>query len=213
MTDGRKLPDGIAVDAPLATSTGPTWAFRARTTAPSSAFDLDGENRNHHRSARRHVHAQAAPLDKMNRQALLVRSRRHARDARQPRWFERRDPGRHGWRRSEAGRDARKWCVGIAVDPRAAANSTGRRREPTTPARAASSAPNIEIPQRPRPRRSAATSSPVRRLPEPIDLELDLENRLLYWTDRGDPPRGNTVNRAPIDPTPGAQTPEILLTI
>jgi len=30
-------------------------------------------------------------------------------------------------------------------------------------------------------------------LPEPIDLELDLENRMLYWTDRGDPPRGNTV--------------------
>ena len=36
-------------------------------------------------------------------------------------------------------------------------------------------------------------------LPEPIDLELDLENRVLYWTDRGDPPRGNTVNRAPMD--------------
>src|SRR5438105_4842518 len=30
-------------------------------------------------------------------------------------------------------------------------------------------------------------------LPEPIDLEIDLGNRLLYWTDRGDPPRGNTV--------------------
>jgi DNA-binding beta-propeller fold protein YncE len=38
------------------------------------------------------------------------------------------------------------------------------------------------------------------RLPEPIDLELDLETRTLYWTDRGDPPRGNTVNRAPMDP-------------
>src|SRR5205814_457707 len=36
-------------------------------------------------------------------------------------------------------------------------------------------------------------------LPEPIDLELDLKNRFLYWTDRGDPPRGNTVNRASID--------------
>jgi hypothetical protein len=51
------------------------------------------------------------------------------------------------------------------------------------------------------------------RLPEPIDLELDLEHRVLYWTDRGDPPRGNTVNRAPIDekPQPG-DTPEIVLT-
>lgn len=47
-------------------------------------------------------------------------------------------------------------------------------------------------------------------LPEPIDLELDLENRVLYWTDRGDPPRGNTVNRASIDAKP--QAPEIVVT-
>jgi hypothetical protein len=31
-------------------------------------------------------------------------------------------------------------------------------------------------------------------LPEPIDLEIDVYNRVLYWTDRGDPPRGNTVS-------------------
>jgi hypothetical protein len=46
-------------------------------------------------------------------------------------------------------------------------------------------------------------------LPEPVDLELDLANRVLYWTDRGDPPRGNTVNRVPID-TKAA--PEIVVT-
>ncbi len=35
----------------------------------------------------------------------------------------------------------------------------------------------------------------------------------MYWTDRGDPPRGNTVNRAPMDPTPGVKTePEIVFT-
>jgi hypothetical protein len=39
-------------------------------------------------------------------------------------------------------------------------------------------------------------------LPEPIDLDLDPANRMLYWTDRGDPPRGNTVNRAPMNPPP-----------
>ena len=52
-------------------------------------------------------------------------------------------------------------------------------------------------------------------LPEPIDLELDLKNRLLYWTDRGDPPRGNTVNRAPLDADARRGTrpaPDILLT-
>src|SRR6266481_6022129 len=50
-------------------------------------------------------------------------------------------------------------------------------------------------------------------LPEPIDLELDLKNRFIYWTDRGDPPRGNTVNRASIDADFSKHpTPDILLT-
>jgi hypothetical protein len=39
-------------------------------------------------------------------------------------------------------------------------------------------------------------------LPEPIDLELDLKNRHLYWTDRGDPPRGNSVSRTSIEGKP-----------
>ena len=48
-------------------------------------------------------------------------------------------------------------------------------------------------------------------LPEPIDLDLDLANRTMYWTDRGDPPRGNTVSRALMDVTPGARKdPEII---
>jgi hypothetical protein len=37
------------------------------------------------------------------------------------------------------------------------------------------------------------------RLPEPIDLDLDLASRTLYWTDRGD----NTVSRAPMDAPAG----------
>ncbi|KAK8087498.1 hypothetical protein PG994_002472 [Apiospora phragmitis] len=32
-------------------------------------------------------------------------------------------------------------------------------------------------------------------LPEPIDLEIEEETQTLFWTDRGDPPRGNTLNR------------------
>jgi hypothetical protein len=50
-------------------------------------------------------------------------------------------------------------------------------------------------------------------LPEPIDLEVDLKNRFIYWTDRGDPPRGNTVNRASIDADFSKRpTSDILLT-
>lgn len=36
------------------------------------------------------------------------------------------------------------------------------------------------------------------RLPEPIDIELDLDGEVIYWTDRGAPPLGNTLNRAQI---------------
>ena len=61
---------------------------------------------------------------------------------------------------------------------------------------------------------TAATRSDIEiffdGLPEPIDLELDHTNRVLYWTDRGDPPRGNTVNRASIDKKP--IEPEIVVT-
>jgi hypothetical protein len=37
-------------------------------------------------------------------------------------------------------------------------------------------------------------------LPEPIDMDLDLDKRQMYWTDRGD----GTVSRAPMDPPAGA---------
>ena len=69
---------------------------------------------------------------------------------------------------------------------------------------------SVEIPEG----ETAATSSDIEvffdGLPEPIDLEIDRKNRILYWTDRGDPPRGNTVNRASIDNKPAE--PEIVVT-
>jgi hypothetical protein len=35
-------------------------------------------------------------------------------------------------------------------------------------------------------------------LPEPIDLEIDADAGMLYWTDRGADPDGNSLNRAPL---------------
>ena len=32
------------------------------------------------------------------------------------------------------------------------------------------------------------------KLPEPIDLAIDTDHQLLYWTDRGDFPKGNSLN-------------------
>jgi hypothetical protein len=72
---------------------------------------------------------------------------------------------------------------------------------------------NIEIPKGQTPANRTDIETLFDKLPEPIDLDLDLASRIMYWTDRGDPPRGNTVNRAPMDAAPGnRKAPEILIT-
>ena len=107
------------------------------------------------------------------------------------------------------GRDATKWCVGITVDPERG-QFYWTEKGPDDAGLGRIVRASIDVPKG----ESAAHRADIEvlfdRLPEPIDLELDLENRVLYWTDRGDPPRGNTVNRASIDAT-GA-TPEIVIT-
>ena len=103
--------------------------------------------------------------------------------------------------------DLSKWCVGITVDADRG-HLYWTQKGPDNGERGRICRANLEIP--------AGQNAADRRditvlfdgLPEPIDLELDLKNRYLYWTDRGDPPRGNTVNRASID---GKPTQEIVL--
>jgi hypothetical protein len=105
-------------------------------------------------------------------------------------------------------RDQTRWCVGIAVDPKLrkiywtqkGADNGGEGRIFRA---------NIDIPKGENPASRSDIEVLFDQLPEPIDLELDVAHRVLYWTDRGDPPRGNTVNRAPIDQK---ATPEILIT-
>ncbi len=106
-------------------------------------------------------------------------------------------------------RDQTRWCVGIAIDPvRKQIYWTQKGADNAEQGRIFRA--GIEIPKG----ETAAKRSDIEvffdRLPEPIDLELDLKNRVLYWTDRGDPPRGNTVNRASIDAK--SRAPEILVT-
>ncbi|HTO60148.1 MAG TPA: 3-hydroxyacyl-CoA dehydrogenase [Bradyrhizobium sp.] len=110
------------------------------------------------------------------------------------------------------GSDATKWCVGITVDPKRA-QIYWTQKGPDDAEQGRIFRAGIDIPRG----KTAANRTDVEvlfdRLPEPIDLELDLTNRVLYWTDRGDPPRGNTVNRAPVDAAPGKKRePEIVFT-
>lgn len=105
-------------------------------------------------------------------------------------------------------RDARKWCVGITVDPeRRQIYWTQKGPDNANLGRILRA--GIDVPKG----EDATSRTDVEvwfdDLPEPIDLELDLESRVLYWTDRGNPPLGNTVNRAAIDaPASNGRTPE-----
>src|SRR5262249_55162813 len=108
--------------------------------------------------------------------------------------------------------DQTRWCVGIAIDPKRQ-QVYWTQKGPDNDELGRIFRANIEIPNG----QSAAGRTDIEVqfdcLPEPIDLELDLENRVLYWTDRGDPPRGNTVNRASIERKPKiGDVPEIVLT-
>jgi hypothetical protein len=106
-------------------------------------------------------------------------------------------------------RDATRWCVGLTIDPKLR-HIYWTQKGPDNAGLGRIYRANLEIPVG----QTAATRSDIEiffdGLPEPIDLELDHKNRVLYWTDRGDPPRGNTVNRASIDQKP--TEPEIVVT-
>src|SRR3954467_3209769 len=110
------------------------------------------------------------------------------------------------------GTDLTKWCVGITVDPdRGQVYWT--QKGPDDAGKGRIFRVNIDMPKG----ETATNRSDIELLfdglPEPIDLELDPKNRLLYWTDRGDPPRGNTVNRASLDADfTKHPIPDILLT-
>jgi DNA-binding beta-propeller fold protein YncE len=108
------------------------------------------------------------------------------------------------------GSDTKKHCVGIAVDVEGGKFYWTQKGDAKA-GKGRLFRANIEIP----PGQTASTRKDIEllydALPEPIDLDIDPGTRTLYWTDRGDPPRGNTVNRAPLDSQPGQRpAPEIV---
>jgi hypothetical protein len=98
-------------------------------------------------------------------------------------------------------RDPTRWCVGLTIDPKFG-QIYWTQKGPDNAGLGRLFRANIEIPAG----QTAATRSDIEiffdGLPEPIDIELDHKNRVLYWTD--------TVNRASIDNKPAE--PEIVVT-
>lgn len=111
---------------------------------------------------------------------------------------------------SRPGKDPTKWCVGIAVDA-AGGKFYWTQKGDDNAGQGRIFRANLETPKGQTPANRKDIEILFDNLPEPIDLDLDLENRMMYWTDRGDPPLGNTVNRAPMDAGPGNhKAPEIV---
>jgi 3-hydroxyacyl-CoA dehydrogenase len=206
----QRLPDGIDVDAEAGHIYWTNMGHPTQNDGFIERADLDGSNRRTivpegatftpkqlrldkpggkvYWSDREGMRVMRANLDGSNIETLVDTSQGDARP----------------------GRDATKWCVGIAVDhERQHLYWTQKGSDNAGEGRILRA--NLELPKG----ESAASRTDIEvlfdRLPEPIDLDLDLVNRILYWTDRGDAPQGNTVSRAYLDAASGHGAPEILI--
>jgi DNA-binding beta-propeller fold protein YncE len=209
VNEGRKLPDGIVVDVagdhiywtnmgnPKANDgtidradldgTHVTNIVPSGATWTPKQLQLDAKNRKLYWSDREGMRVMRSNLDGSNIETLVETG--------------------HG----DADRlDARNWCVGIAVDVNGGKFYWTQKGNDNAGQGRIFRA-GLEIPKGQTPANRQDIEVLYDNLPEPIDLDLDLGNRVIYWTDRGDPPRGNTVNRAPMDAGPGKRKePEIV---
>jgi len=212
INEGRKFPDGLVVDAAAGHIYWSNMGNFKKNDGSIFRSDLDGKNLitivppgGTFTPKQVHLEKKSGKLYWSDREGMRVM--RANLDGSQ---VETLVDTSHGDPRP--GPDARKWCVGIAVDIEGG-KFYWTQKGPDNAGEGRISRANIEIPQGQVPANRTDIELLYENLPEPIDLDLDLANRTLYWTDRGDPPRGNTVNRAPMDPLPGNhKKPEILFT-
>ncbi|KAL1384529.1 hypothetical protein HDK64DRAFT_34287 [Phyllosticta capitalensis] len=94
--------------------------------------------------------------------------------------------------------DLSRWCVGITVVPQIGKVFWTQKGLPKSNTGRIFCADIVKPPGQ-----SPASRSDVKvvldGLPEPIDLEFHAESSSLYWTDRGELPFGNSLNRIRID--------------
>nr|UPX44681.1 hypothetical protein FAC6B23_15 [Penicillium fuscum] len=90
--------------------------------------------------------------------------------------------------------DHTKWCVGIAVSPKLG-KFFWTQKGVSKGGKGRIFVANIEIPEGQSPKTRDDIKCVLADLPEPIDLEVKEDTLQLYWTDRGELPFGNTLNR------------------
>src|SRR3984885_7477013 len=211
VSEGRKLPDGLIVDAEAAHI---YWTNMGNPNANDGSIDrsdIDGKNLTTIIPAGGTFTPKQIQLDKKNGK-LYWSDREGMRVMRSNLDGSGIETLVETGRGDADRRDATNWCVGIALDVERG-QLYWTQKGPDDAGQGRIFRANLEIPKGQTPAHRKDIELLFDRLPEPIDLDLDLTKRMMYWTDRGDPPRGNTVNRAPMDPEPGKrQDPEIIFT-
>jgi sugar lactone lactonase YvrE len=194
---GCRLPDGLAVDSAAGYIYWTNMGVPHRNDGSIERADLDGGNRRFiipeggtFTPKQLHLEKESGKLYWSDREGMRVM--RANLDGSQVETLIQTGEGegdRH---------DPSNWCVGITVDPiRGQMYWTQKSADDTGHGRILRA--NINMPRGQTPANRLDVEVLLEGLPEPIDLELDLGHRVLYWTDRGDPPRGNTVSRTRVD--------------
>jgi len=111
---------------------------------------------------------------------------------------------------SDDRQDETKWCVGVAVD-HVGGHLYWTQKGSSDAGQGRILRAGLDVPSGETPAARSDIEVLFKDLPEPIDLEIDHTTRILYWTDRGDAPHGNTVNRAELDAI-GTSDPQIVVT-
>jgi hypothetical protein len=212
VSEGRKLPDGIVVDVASAHIYWTNMGHPSANDGSIERADLDGRNVTNIIPSGSTFTPKQLQLDKKNGKLYWsdregMRVMRANLDGSKIETLVDTSQGEE-----RPGKEIRKWCVGIALDVDGG-KVYWTQKGPDNAGEGRIFRANLEIPKGQTPANRKDIELLFDGLPEPIDLDLDLANRIMYWTDRGDPPRGNTVSRAPMDPKPGVnREPEIVFT-
>ena len=211
VSEGRRLPDGIVVDV---TAGHIYWTNMGHPSANDGSIeraDLDGKNVTNIIPPGGTFTPKQLQLDKKNGKLYWsdregMRVMRANLDGSRIETLVDTSQGE-----GRPGKEIRKWCVGIAIDVDGG-KLYWTQKGPDNAGEGRIFRANLEIPTGQTPADRNDIEVLYENLPEPIDLDLDVANRIIYWTDRGNPPRGNTVNRAPMDAATGKRKdPEIVL--
>lgn len=210
VSEGRRLPDGIVVDAESGHIYWTNMGNLKLNDGSVERADLDGKHVTNIVPSGRTFTPKQLQLDKKNGKLYWcdregMRVMRCNLDGSKIETLVDSSGGD-----PRPGTDQKKWCVGIALDVDKGKLYWGQKG-PDNAGEGRIFRANFEIPKGENASNRKDIELLFENLPEPIDLDLDLGNRTIYWTDRGDPPRGNTVNRAPMDATLGDhKEPEIV---